>query len=78
MTDEIDIKDIFSSTHSDINSNTHINNQFKHYYECMNEIKSCDNKIDHQYFLTTLLSDKKIQKTLTDILYNKFYDNNFS
>ena len=44
----------------------------------MNEIKSCDNKIDHQYFLTTLLSDKKIQKTLTDILYNKFYENNIT
>ena len=77
--DEIDTKDIFTS-HESLNTdrNNYIKNQFSDYYECLDEINRCDNKIDHKYFLTTLVNDKKIQKTLTDILYQDFYQSNIN
>ena len=78
MTEDIDIRDIFTSQ-SLSNSNSIsclLKNQFSQYYDCLDEIKRCDSKIDHQYFVTTLLNDKKIQKTITDILYQDFYQIN--
>ena len=72
--DEIEIKDVFNFQNL---SNNEINNylkyQFENYYESLNEIKKCDTKINHQYFFNTLFNDKKIQKTVTDILYKDFH-----
>jgi hypothetical protein len=77
--DEIEIKDVFNLQNL---SNNEINNylkyQFENYYESLNEIKKCDTKIDHQYFFNTLFNDKKIQKTVTDILYKDFYQTNIN
>jgi hypothetical protein len=58
--------------------NNYLKYQFENYYESLNEIKKCDTKIDHQYFFNTLFNDKKIQKTVTDILYKDFYQTNIN
>jgi hypothetical protein len=76
LTEEIDIKDIFSDINSSPESITDIKIQFKNYYECIYEIQRCDSKFNPQYFLTTLITEKKIQKILTDTLYDYNYKNN--
>ena len=75
---EISIKDIFLPENFSPISTTSINNQFKHYYQCISEIEKCDPKFNPSYFLTTLINDNKIQKILTDALYDYTYKQNIN
>jgi hypothetical protein len=57
---------------------TELKKQFKDYYESIYELHRCDSKVTPEYFLTTLLTEKKIQKILTDTLYDHDYNNNIT